>query len=44
MLERDLKVTKRSTASMGKFDEVLKGEGKEKNVKRKVSLCNLDAY
>ncbi|GAA6062113.1 hypothetical protein JCM10212_000867 [Sporobolomyces blumeae] len=34
-LERVLKSTKKSTASLGKFDEKLKGEGREKNVKRK---------
>lgn len=38
MIERELKVTKMSTASMGKFDEKLEGEKKEKNVKRKVRL------
>jgi regulator of ribosome biosynthesis len=36
MIERELKVTKMSTASMGKFDKKLEGEKKEKNVKRKV--------
>jgi len=36
-LERTLKSTKASTASVGKFDDKLKGEKKEKNVKRKVS-------
>ena len=38
IIERELKITKTSTASMGKFDKKLEGEGKEKNVKRKVSL------
>jgi regulator of ribosome biosynthesis len=36
VIERELKITKTSTASMGKFDEKLQGETKEKNVKRKV--------
>lgn len=36
MIERELKVTKMSTASMGKFDKKLEGEKKEKNIKRKV--------
>lgn len=36
VIERELKITKTSTASMGKFDEKLKGEVKEKNIKRKV--------
>ncbi|GAA5909886.1 hypothetical protein JCM6882_002042 [Rhodosporidiobolus microsporus] len=35
VLERELKSSKKSTASLGQFDEKLKGEGKEKNVKRK---------
>ncbi|KAM0754979.1 RRS1-domain-containing protein [Meredithblackwellia eburnea MCA 4105] len=34
-IERELKVTKTSTASLGRFDDKLKGEKKEKNVKRK---------
>ncbi|BGP14707.1 hypothetical protein JCM10213_006213 [Rhodosporidiobolus nylandii] len=34
-LDRELKTSKRSTASLGQFDDKLKGEGKEKNVKRK---------
>lgn len=33
-----LKATKKSTASLGKFDDKLKGEGREKHVKRKVGL------
>lgn len=37
MIERELKVTKTSTASLGKFDPKLNGESKEKNVKRRVS-------
>lgn len=37
VLDRDLKITKTSTASMGKFDKVGAGEKKEKHVKRKVS-------
>lgn len=36
-LDRALKTTKKSTASVGKFDDKLKGETKEKNIKRKVS-------
>jgi regulator of ribosome biosynthesis len=36
VLDRDLRVTKTSTASMGKFDKVGDGEKKEKHVKRKV--------
>lgn len=39
-IERELKITKGSTASMGKFDEKLKGEQKEKNIKRKVSFTS----
>ncbi|GAA5828415.1 hypothetical protein JCM11251_006234 [Rhodosporidiobolus azoricus] len=35
VLERELKSSKKSTASLGQFDDKLKGEGKEKNVKRK---------
>lgn len=35
-MEQVLKATKKSTASLGKFDDKLKGEGREKNVKRKV--------
>mgnify|MGYP001563685705 FL=1 len=38
VIERELKITKTSTASLGKFDDKLKGEKKEKNVKRKVRL------
>ncbi|GAA6007729.1 hypothetical protein JCM11491_003943 [Sporobolomyces phaffii] len=34
-LDRALKTTKKSTASVGKFDDKLKGETKEKNIKRK---------
>ena len=37
VIERELKITKTSTASMGKFDAAGKGETKEKNIKRKVS-------
>lgn len=33
-----LKATKKSTASLGKFDDKLKGEGREKHVKRKVGV------
>ncbi|GAA5927142.1 hypothetical protein JCM1841_006061 [Sporobolomyces salmonicolor] len=40
-LDRELKTTKKSTASLGKFDEKLKGEGKEKNVKRKFEANEL---
>lgn len=40
-LDRALKTTKKSTASVGKFDDKLKGETKEKNVKRKVSLISV---
>lgn len=36
VIDRELKVTKKSTASMGRFDEKIKGEAKEKNIKRKV--------
>ena len=47
IIERELKITKTSTASLGKFDENLKGEQKEKNIKRKVrtpySLLNSTA-
>ncbi|KAI5476064.1 hypothetical protein MNV49_000436 [Pseudohyphozyma bogoriensis] len=35
IIERELKITKGSTASMGKFDPQGRGEKKEKNVKRK---------
>ncbi|GAA5969678.1 hypothetical protein JCM11641_008003 [Rhodosporidiobolus odoratus] len=35
VLDRELKSSKRSTASLGNFDDKLKGEGKEKNIKRK---------
>ena len=35
-VEQVLKATKKSTASLGKFDDKLKGEGREKHVKRKV--------
>lgn len=38
IIERELKITKTSTASLGKFDDKLKGETKEKNIKRKVRL------
>lgn len=38
IIERELKITKTSTASLGKFDDKLKGETKEKHVKRKVRL------
>ena len=37
IIERELKITKTSTASLGKFDDKLKGEQKEKNIKRRVS-------
>lgn len=40
VIERELKITKTSTASMGKFDAQGKGEQKEKNVKRKVSTTS----
>jgi len=35
-IEHTLKASKKSTASLGKFDDKLKGEGREKNIKRKV--------
>ena len=34
IIERELKITKTSTASLGKFDDKLKGETKEKHVKK----------
>lgn len=37
-VEQVLKATKKSTASLGKFDDKLQGEGREKHVKRKVRL------
>ncbi|GAA5858471.1 hypothetical protein JCM5296_001836 [Sporobolomyces johnsonii] len=40
-LDRELKTTKKSTASLGKFDGKLKGEGREKNVKRKFEANEL---
>ncbi|KAK4058289.1 Rhodanese- sulfurtransferase [Microbotryomycetes sp. JL221] len=43
MLERQLKVTKKSTASLGRFDETLKGEGREKNIKRKFAPNEIDS-
>ncbi|SCZ93213.1 BZ3500_MvSof-1268-A1-R1_Chr6-2g08533 [Microbotryum saponariae] len=42
-LERELKITKKATASMGKFDAQLKGENAEKNVKRKFDPNEVDA-
>lgn len=38
-LEADVKRARISTASMGKFDSRLKGETKERGVKRKVSCA-----
>ncbi|GAA5977015.1 hypothetical protein JCM5350_007528 [Sporobolomyces pararoseus] len=42
-LDRALKTTKKSTASVGKFDDKLKGETKEKNVKRKFDANEVSA-
>ncbi|SCV67725.1 BQ2448_5336 [Microbotryum intermedium] len=42
-LERELKITKKATASMGKFDAQLKGEKQEKNIKRKFDPNEVDA-
>ncbi|BGP38764.1 Rhodanese-related sulfurtransferase [Rhodotorula kratochvilovae] len=42
-LERTLKSTKKSTASLGKFDDKLKGEGREKNIKRKFDANEVSA-
>ncbi|KAK4051925.1 Rhodanese- sulfurtransferase [Microbotryomycetes sp. JL201] len=43
VIEQELKVTKKSTASLGKFDQPLKGEGREKNIKRKFAPNEIDA-
>ncbi|GAA6000090.1 ribosome biogenesis protein RRS1 [Rhodotorula paludigena] len=42
-LARTLKATKTSTASLGRFDDKLKGEGREKNVKRKFDANEVSA-
>ncbi|GAA5948544.1 hypothetical protein JCM3765_004918 [Sporobolomyces pararoseus] len=42
-LDRALKTTKKSTASVGKFDDKLKGETKEKNIKRKFDANEVSA-
>ncbi|GAA5903528.1 ribosome biogenesis protein RRS1 [Sporobolomyces salmoneus] len=42
-LDRALKTTKKSTASVGKFDDKLAGESKEKNVKRKFDANEVSA-
>ncbi|GAA6027787.1 hypothetical protein JCM8097_001719 [Rhodosporidiobolus ruineniae] len=42
-IEHELKGSKRSTASLGVFDEKLKGEGREKNIKRKFDANEVSA-
>ncbi|POY76802.1 hypothetical protein BMF94_0052 [Rhodotorula taiwanensis] len=42
-VEQVLKATKKSTASLGKFDDKLKGEGREKNIKRKFDANEVSA-
>ncbi|KAG0657724.1 Rhodanese- sulfurtransferase [Rhodotorula mucilaginosa] len=42
-VEQVLKATKKSTASLGKFDDKLKGEGREKHVKRKFDANEVSA-
>ncbi|GAA5841036.1 hypothetical protein JCM9279_001296 [Rhodotorula babjevae] len=42
-IEHTLKASKKSTASLGKFDDKLKGEGREKNIKRKFDANEVSA-
>ncbi|GAA6001968.1 hypothetical protein JCM10207_003016 [Rhodosporidiobolus poonsookiae] len=42
-LENELKSSKKSTASLGQFDDKLKGEGREKNIKRKFDANEVSA-